>query len=243
MPSGDAVRVDGSPAGPGRREGGAWRARVAGAVSGHAPIDGVHLLFDLEPRRWVDLDTLVEEALAGLRVGGLLAPRYAGLDAFLAQKRAAGAAPGLTVHLAGAAAVRALRPPGPTALDVGGDLLPRPGRRAEKERWRDHLARAWAGRAPLEGDVWAELRFGTARSLVTCMEPALDALEPVLGRDARGRSWQVFFPNDDRIVWLRVQRDPDGPPIRLRLGPLGAQAIDSGGASDPRSSPRAQDHA
>jgi hypothetical protein len=235
------VHVAGSPAGPGRREGGAWRRRVAAAVEGMPATDGVRLLFHVEPRRWVDLDTLTEEALAGLRDGGLLAARFAGLDAFLTEKRA-GAEPGLRIRPEAARVLAAVDPPGPCLVDVRGDLLPRPGRGEEKARWRDVLAAGWGDRPPLEGDVWAELHLGTSRSLVTCLEPALDALEPILGRDPRGRAWQVFFPNDDRIVWLRVQREPHGPPIRLRLGRV-RQAMDSGGASAPRSSPRAHDQA
>jgi hypothetical protein len=235
------VHVAGSPAGPGRREGGAWRRRVAAAVEGLPATDGVRLLFHVEPDRWIDLDTLTEEALAGLRDGGLLAARFAELDAFLAEKRV-GTKPGLRIRPEPARVVAAVAPPGPCLVDVAGDVLPRPGRREEKARWRDLLAAGWGDRPPLSGDVWAEVRLGTARSLVTSLEPALDALEPILGRDPRGRDWQRFFPNDDRIVWLRVQREPLGPPIRLRLGRF-PQAMDSGGASAPRSRPRAHDQA
>ncbi|MDQ3276200.1 MAG: hypothetical protein M3Q39_14545, partial [Actinomycetota bacterium] len=65
-------------------------------------------------------------------------------------------------------------------------------------------------------------RRGAARGWLAAgpLEVVLDALEPVLGRDPRGRQWQAFFPNDHRVVWLRVLRAADGPAVRLRLGTL-----------------------
>lgn len=87
----------------------------------------------------------------------------------------------------------------------------------------------WAPRRPLDGMVWAELLTAGTRSLLSGSEAALDCLEPVLGRDPRGRDWQEFFPFDDRIVWLRLSRHTRGPAVRLRLR---LAAVSPGSARD-----------
>lgn len=174
----------------------------------------VLLDFVIPHGRWVDLDTLVESTCRGLRDAGALAPRYAGLDAIVATKRFGDDAGVVVRPLADAGR----QPPGTVALDVASDVVPRPGWRDAKRGWRSILADAWGGRPPLGGAVWAEVTLAGAGSLLGPLEVVLDALEPVLGRDPRGRDWQEFFPHDDRIEWLAVDREPAGPPLRLRIG-------------------------
>lgn len=215
------ISVEGSPTGPGRtRVQPTWRERVAAAAAGTPPADGLTLAFTLEPDRWIDLDTVVEETLAGLRVAGTCRRGFAGLDAVLATRRD-GDPPGVVVEAVGAGALARRRLPGPAALDAGGEDLPRPGHVAAKRAWRAQLADAWTREPLRDTPVWADLQLRVRGSLLGPLEPALDALEPVLGRDPRGRDWQEFFPNDHHIRWLRVRRSPTlAGPLRLRLGPL-----------------------
>jgi hypothetical protein len=184
----------------------------------------MRLAFTLRPRRFVDLDTLVETALAGLRDAGALRRGAPDLDVVLATKAtgATATAPtGLRVDAVAGAALRAQPHPGPALLDAGSAALPG-ARREGKRAWREVLHGAWRGRGPLGGEVWAEVALAVPGSIVAPLEPILDALEPVLGRDPRGRDWQEFFPADDRITWLRVRRDqrPGAPALRLVLGPV-----------------------
>lgn len=197
----------------------AWRQRVAAEAAGLTVADSVQLDFVLPPSRWVDVDTLAEATLQGLRDGRVLLPRYAGLNALLATKRE-GAPTGVRVSAVAAATIGRRRPPGQVAIAVATDLLPRPGNREVKRKWRARLAHAWGSAPPLDGDVWADVVLPVTGSLIAPLEVVLDALEPVLGRDPRGRTWQEFFPNDHRITWLRVRRGASGGPLRLVLGPL-----------------------
>jgi hypothetical protein len=183
----------------------------------------VRLGFTLRPGQFVDLDTLAETALAGLRDAGLYPRGFAGLEAFVAEKGDTGE-PGVRIATASASRLRGLDPPGPCALSVIGEV---PGTtRAGKATWRAHIAGAWGERALLTGDAWAEVTLAVDGSLLGPLEPVLDALEPVLGRDPRGRVWQEFFPADDRITWLRVSRaraggDLAAGSVHLRLGARG----------------------
>lgn len=206
---------------PGRPTGGArWRRSVAArAAPSPTPPDGVSLRFALPPGAWVDIDTLVESTLGGLRDAGTLSPRLAGLDAIVATRHEH-PHPGAELTFPSAAALRRRRLPGPVLLDVAWDRVPRPGNRDHKRGWRARIAAQWDARPVLTGEVWAEISLGVRGSLLGPLEVAVDALEPVLGRDPRGRSWQEFFPNDHHIAWLRVQRTPALPGVRLRLGPL-----------------------
>jgi hypothetical protein len=194
-----------------------WRQQVARLASPRpvAP-SGVELSFTLPVSAWVDLDTLAENTLAGLRDAGALPARYAGLDALIATKQT-GPAPGASVVLTGAGRLRRRRPPGTVECEVATNAVPRPGNRAGKRSWRDKIAAAWGAKEPLTGDVWADVDLGVSGSLLGPLEVVVDALEPVLGRDPRGRAWQEFFPNDHRITWLRVRRTAPGG-LRLRLG-------------------------
>lgn len=196
-----------------------WRQHVAAqaaTVAGGA--SGLELAFTLPPTAWVDVDTLVENTLAGLRDAGALAPRYAGLDALVATK-SVGEVTGALVQLVDATTVQRRRPPGRVELEVSSPRMPRAADRAQKRAWRERIAEQWRPRPQLVDDVWADVALGVRGSLLGPLEVVLDALEPVLGRDARGRDWQEFFPNDHRVLWLRVSRQAASG-VRLRLGPL-----------------------
>lgn len=197
-----------------------WRRHVAEHAerSAGAASSGIVLEFTLPPTAWVDIDTLAENTLAGLRDAGALQRRFAGLDAIIATKRV-GASPGATIAFAGARALQRRRAPGSVACDVSWDRTPRSGDRTQKAAWRSRIAQHWGAQPLLTGDVWADVALGGTGSLLGPLEVVVDALEPVLGRDPRGRAWQEFFPNDDRITWLRVRRTA-APPLRLRLGPM-----------------------
>lgn len=183
-----------------------------------AVTNGVQLDFVLPPARWVDVDTLAEATLHGLRDAGCVPPRFAGLDAVLATKRW-GDQPGAQVRAVAAPRLLRLTPPGPQILEATAADVPRPGNRDAKRAWRDVLAAAWPGSA-VEGDVWIDVALQGPRSLLGPLEVVLDALEPVLGRDPRGRDWQEFFPNDDRVTWLRCRRVAAGPALALHLGQI-----------------------
>lgn len=214
-----AVVVHGMPAGVGR---GTWRRAVSGAAAGAPVADGLSLAFTLPTARWVDLDTLVESTLAGLRDAGACRRGYAGLDAVVAT-RGDGHDPGVVIRTGAAATLLRRRPPGRIGLDATGARLTRSGDREAKRAWRAQVASAWGERPPLAGPVWADLQLRVDGSLLGPLEPALDALEPVLGRDPRGRPWQEFFPNDHLIRWLRVRRASTlRSTLRLHLGPIDA---------------------
>lgn len=211
-----ALSIPGTPTGAP-----AWRGRVADHATAHAAdLRLGHVLglaFVLPPRRWVDLDTLVESTVAGLRDAGGVAPRLAGVNGIIATK-AFGAEPGARIQVLPVEALMAPTP-GPAALTVATDAVPA-ARRESKRMWRDSLDRRWGGRDVLTGAVWADVALAATGSLLGPLEVVLDALEPVLGRDPRGRPWQEFFPNDHRIEWLRVRRDATGPALALQLGPM-----------------------
>lgn len=190
---------------------------MAAAAAAVRCADGLLVDFVLPPGAWVDLDTLLEATAAGLRDAGALAPRFAGLDVVVATKRFGDPAHGVLRGVPAASLNSG--PPGPCLLDAYDETVPRPGGRDRKRAWRDRLAGAWGDRPQLAGAVWADVALNVNGSLLGPLEVVLDALEPVLGRDPRGRDWQEFFPNDDRIEWLRVRR-ATGPAVRLTMGRL-----------------------
>ena len=205
---------------PGRPSGArTWRTQVAEAAAGLRLGNAIALDFVLPPAKWVDLDTLIETAAQGLRDAGALAPRYSGLDGIVATKRF-GQATGVTISTAPAEGLAA-PPPGPAEVAISDDAVPRAGNTTAKRQWRDTIAAAWSREGVLAGDLWADVRLRIGGSLLGPLEVVLDALEPVLGRDPRGRDWQEFFPNDDRIVWLRVSRVTTGRAVALEIGSLG----------------------
>lgn len=172
----------------------------------------------------MDLDSLVEIAIAGLRDGGTFSARLSDLDGFVATKREG--PQGLEITLATPSDLAGLPAPGPVAVAIEAAHAPRPGQRHVKLALRDRLSAAWGGLPFLDTEVWADVALGSAGSLLGPMEPVLDTLEPVLGRDPRGQPRQEFFPNDDRIVWLRVRRAAPGEPaLQIALGPLGTSPI------------------
>lgn len=197
-----------------------WRRDVATAAAGLQIPDGLALDFALPPGKWVDLDTLLESTARGLRDAGAVGRAYRGVDAIVATKRF-GAPTGVTVRGVAAAAL-AGPPPGDPAVTAYDSVVPRPGNPGAKSAWRAVLAAEWDGRSVLQSEVWADVGFAVAGSLLGPLEVVLDALEPVLGRDPRGRPWQQFFPNDHRITWLRVRRVAQGPAVSLQLGKLAA---------------------
>lgn len=211
--------IEGLPTGAGRGHGG-WR----GTVRSHAHLlqpgsPFLRLDFTLPPRRWVDLDTILTTTVAGLRDGAVYGRGLAGLEGVLARKHF-GAPAGVTLSVEDS--LLGVPPPGPTLLAVDA-AQPPTAERASKVAWRDRIVGAWAGRASLDGPVWADVRLWAPRSLLSRLEVVLDGLEPVLGRDPRGRAWQEFFPADDRIMWLRVVRAPLGQGLGLELGPVDAE--------------------
>jgi len=173
------------------------------------------LRLDFVVSHWVDIDTLAQTTLAGLRDAGWYGRGLSGLRALLATKTAEGE-PGVTI--AGAKVDR-LSAPGTTALEVFHEVVPRD--RTAVRRWSQVLARAWGDRAHLDDrSSWIDVALGGGGrgSLLGRLEPILDALEPVLGRDPRGRT--ELFPNDHLVTWLRVRRGAaDQPLLQLRLGP------------------------
>lgn len=204
---------------PGRPRGaGSWRRAVAAAAPSVAAAPAaVDLRFGTAPRQFVDLDTLVASTLAGLRDAGWWAAGFPGLDAVVAT-RTPTSAPGLRARTTTAVALRRRRPPGPVAVEVTAALAPRAAL-APKRAWRAAVAEAWGPRSPLRDEVWVDVAVATRGSLLARLEAILDGLEPVLGRDPRGRAWQEFFPHDDRIVWLRLLRAaPGAAGVALRLG-------------------------
>lgn len=213
------IHVEGSPASALRsarqRQ---WRERVATAAANARAARGVQLDFTIEPGRWVDLDSLVHPVLAGLRDAGAFSRGYPQLDVLVATKRE-GSATGVVVGLVDPAVLLAAHAPGPVAVHVAGQTIPRPGAVVDKRAWRERVAHAWGDRAPFQGTAWVEVALD-AGSLLHPLEVVLDALEPVLGRDPRGQERQEFFPNDHVIEWLRVRRSAGEAPLELRLGSM-----------------------
>jgi hypothetical protein len=86
--------------------------------------------------------------------------------------------------------------------------MPRDEDRRSKAAWRRCVADAFDGK-PLETPCWIDIATNSTRSLEALMKPVIDGLEPLLGRDPRGRL--EFVPNDDRVAHLTVRRQRDLP--------------------------------
>jgi hypothetical protein len=195
-----------------------WRAAVADVAGGQSPAREVELDFLIEERRVIiDLDNLVRLALDGLRDAGALQRGLGGLHSILATKSKAPPL-GLGVTLVRSSAPSASRPLHEAVeLVAESDMIPREGRAAEKDAWRGSVRGAWSGtigRGPVALDIAAK----TGQSLGAMLKPVIDGLESYLGRSTVGRG--EFRPLDERIVLLRIRREPDlAVALRVTAGP------------------------
>jgi hypothetical protein len=195
------VRVNGTPIGGEDPREQAWRASVAAEASrlGIANVNCVSLAFTLEPGRRVDVDNLARPALAGLRDAGWFTRGYKTLDRLVVTK----------THGANVG-VEILPTAAPPNLDADVDvqifsknIIPSEAKHDIKRMWRDAVRDTWQKPA-MDGPVEVQLGFRTKLSLVDLLKPNIDALEPVLGRDPRGRL--EFCPLDDKITRLSAWR-------------------------------------
>lgn len=152
----------------------------------------VTLRFRLEPKRWrIDIDNLTRLALDGLRDGGVIESGLGSVSLLEAQKEGS-AEPGLDVTLTDTTWLVAGRPlradslPGPNALDVEIDAIPREGKLDEKRAWRTAVQSVWRD-PPLAHLVFVDICVTSAGSLGAMLKPVIDGLEAFLGRDPRGR--------------------------------------------------------
>lgn len=69
--------------------------------------------------------------------------------------------------------------------------------------------------------VWLDIAVSTSLSLEGLLKPIIDGLDPILGVDPSATL--EFTPNDDRVEWLRIHRQPHLPcAIVLAAGPTSA---------------------
>ena len=199
------VRVNGSPIGGEDTREHAWRAAVAAEAGRRkiAKVGSVGLAFVLEPGRRVDIDNLARPVLAGLRDAGWFSRGYGTLDVLVVTKQH-----GDNVGVDVAANIEMPELDDDEAIQiVSKNAIPSEGKSEMKHAWREAVRASW-GKPPIEGDVTVELGFRTKRSLVDLLKPNIDGLEPILGRDPRGRL--EFCPLDDKITRLvawRIQGD------------------------------------
>lgn len=206
-----------SPIGGEDRRERAWRAAITTAAveAGAGPRRGVSLRFCLEPgRARIDLDNLVRPALDALRNAGVFGRGFRDLHTLVASKTT-GSPVGLRVGSVDPEDVGDLPTIGPLLLGLEHGELPREGDRDSKMRWREAVARAWPYQ-PLHGlSFGVGITVSTALSFKDLLKPIIDGLEPVLGRDPRGRL--EFSPNDHLITWLLVARSTSPAILRLQL--------------------------
>lgn len=209
------LEVAGQPIGGEDAREHAWRDRIAMAAVGAGEHESVHLHFRMaEPDR-VDLDNLVRPVLAGLRDADVFRRGYGNLRAVSAEKTSERLA-GVVMSLGRSAAA-----PKPAFVTVTSAELPHAEQPATRSAWRARVAEAYSGPA-ISAHVYVDVAVSTPRSMEGLMKPIIDGLEPVLGRDPRGRL--VHVPNDHLVRWLRFRRVPDGPRLTMRLGLLRARA-------------------
>lgn len=196
------IQVPGTPIGGEDRRTADWIAQVAAACRLHevdATFGEVSLTFNLAQGRRVDLDNLVRPAMSGMQKAGLLRRGFVGLDRFSASK----------VFGEDERLIIESRSQDPSfAPDLRVTLTPRP----KNDQWRpwqrdlvDRIGRAWRC-DPVDTPVFVQVQVDTQSSLVDLMKPALDCLEPYLGRDPAGRS--EFYPNDHLVEWIAFSRSP-----------------------------------
>lgn len=196
-----------------------WREQVATAAAGQRVTRSLVFDFRVESgRRDLDLDNLVRPAVAGLRDAEVLARGFAGLDRIHATK-SIDDPPGLAVTLDPADEVLTW-PPSPSPLEVHADWIPNEASESRR-RWNDRVRDSYAG-GPISGTAWVEITVSDGRSLVGVMKPVLDGLEPILGRDPRGRA-DYRSPNDHLVTHLRIVRDTAAAHLLVvRCGPADA---------------------
>ena len=196
-----------------------WRTAVATAAADTEPATAVQLDFRLEPHRSVDLDNLVRPVLAGLRDAGMFAHGYRHLDAILATKAPARVHLGVEVRPATADAIAAVKCPTAAEVVVAHAGVPRDGDQQSKHDWRNAVRRQ---QTVIEGGpVWLDIAVSTRLSLEGLLKPIIDGLDPILGVDPSAAL--EFTPNDDRVVWLRIHRQPRLPcALVLAAGPTSA---------------------
>ncbi len=177
------------------------------------------MIFRVEASRRVDLDNLVRPGLAGLRDAGIFTWGYRNLDLIVATKQTSDS-PGLDVVLDEAGVGERLGRPGPVLLRATTSTPPRDGDRPSRIAWRECVADSLDHQVDVD-ECWVEIDASTTRSLEGVMKPVIDGLEPLLGRDPRGRL--EFVPNDDKIIHLVVQRQRDASPnLAVTAGPVAA---------------------
>lgn len=182
---------------------------MAAAAEGLGQASTVVLAFRLEPRRTVDLDNLVRPVLAGLRDAGVFVRGFAGLDTLVASKAFSENA-GVTIWLDTPVDRPPTEQPALALTEVESDVLPTEGNLESKHAWRDAVASMWTVE-PVTNDVWIDAVVRSGRSLEGLMKPIIDGLDPILGRDPRGRL--EFVPNDHLVTWLRFRRDADSEAV------------------------------
>lgn len=211
------VRVNGTPIGGEDPREQAWRERVATEAKrlGVTNVSAVSLAFTLEHGRRVDVDNLARPALAGLRDAGWFTRGYKTLDRLVVTK----------VH-ADDVGVEILPTAAPPDLDrevdvqmLSKNMIPLEGKHDIKRIWREAVRDTWP-KSPMDAPVELQLGFRTKLSLIDLIKPNIDALEPVLGRDPRGRL--EFCPLDDKITRLTVWRISGDFALIVRI--IGAQS-------------------
>lgn len=182
---------------------------------GITSVNSVSLAFTLEPGRRVDVDNLARPVLAGLRDAGWFTRGYKTLDRLVVTK-----AHGENVG------VEILPTASPPDLGVDVDVqifaknvIPSEGKHDIKRMWRDAVRDTWS-KPPMDGPIELQLGFRTKLSIVDLLKPNIDALEPILGRDPRGRL--EFCPLDDKITRLTAWRISGDFALLVRV--IGAQS-------------------
>lgn len=132
----------------------------------------------------------------------MFARGYRRLDAILATKTPARAHLGVDVQPATADAVAAVNRPTNAQVVVAHAGMPSEGT-AKASDWRETVRRQ---QITIHGPVWIDIAVSTGLSLEGLLKPIIDGLDPILGVDPPATL--EFTPNDDRVEWLRIHRQP-----------------------------------
>lgn len=178
-----------------------WRAAVATAAAGTAPATAVQLDSRLEPHRTVDLTTSSGPPRATAR-------RRCVRSRLPTARRDPGD------QDAGSRSPRRRRPAGHCRRGRCGEPPDecsgccRPRWHAQRgDRQSKRLARNGAASTdhhPRTGGI--DIAVSTGLSLEGLLKPIIDGLDPILGVDPPATL--EFTPNDDRVEWLRIHRQP-----------------------------------